>query len=321
MTLVLKQLYQRFNQVRGRRIFIVPTRFGFIYALFLILILLGAINYSNSLGHVLCFLLASLGLVAMLHTYRNLAKIELKHAHAEPVFYGQEINFSLIFDNPTSHNSYQIEVSSKQNIDRTYHPFKNFKGYSHPLLFSLFKAQQTNQFNYLLPAQQRGETTLGRLRIASVFPLGFYSTWTYFNNNYTALVYPKPEGILPLPKAAQQGQKFTSEHHKGLDDFTGFNRYRTGDPIHAIAWKSLAKDNVLRTKQFTSPQGGHLMFNWQDVIEIESIEARLSQLCTWVLQAESNGMTYGLTLPNTIIDFGHGDTHHHRCLSALALYE
>jgi len=321
MTLVLKQLYQRFNQVRGRRIFIVPTRFGFIYALFLILILLGAINYSNSLGHVLCFLLASLGLVAMLHTYRNLAKIELKHAHAEPVFNGQEINFNLIFDNPSIHNSYQIEVSRKQNRDRTRNPFKIFKGYVHPLIFSLFKAQQTNQFNYLLPAQKRGETALGRLRIASVFPLGLYSTWTYFNNNYTALVYPRPEGVLPLPKAAQQGQNLTSKHHKGLDDFSGFNRYRMGDPIHAIAWKSMAKDNVLRTKKFTSPQGGHLMLNWQDVIEVESIEARLSQLCSWVLQAESNGMTYGLTLPNTVINFGHGDTHYHRCLSALALYE
>jgi len=321
MTLVLKQLYQRFNQVRGRRIFIVPTRFGFVYALFLILILLGAINYSNSLGHVLCFLLGSLGLVAMLHTYRNLAQIELKHAHAQSVFNGQEINFNLVFDNPTPRYGYQIEVSSKQDKIRSWNPFKMFKGYEHPKLIKRLEPQQTTQLNYLLPTQRRGEYTLGQLRIASVFPLGLYSTWTYFKNNYTALVYPKPEGILPLPRTTQYGQDLTSKPQKGLDDFSGFNRYRTGDPIHAIAWKSLAKDNVLRTKQFTSPQGGHLMINWQDVAHIKSLEARLSQLCQWILQAESTNMVYGLTLPNTVINFGHGDMHRHRCLAALARYE
>jgi len=40
-----------------------------------------------------------------------------------------------------------------------------------------------------------------------------------------------------------------------------------------------------------------------------------------VLQAESSGMSYGLSLPNNIINFGHGEAHRHRCLTALALYE
>jgi hypothetical protein len=34
--------------------------------------LIGAINYNLSLGHALVFLLAGLGLVAMVHTFRNL---------------------------------------------------------------------------------------------------------------------------------------------------------------------------------------------------------------------------------------------------------
>ncbi|NOQ76231.1 MAG: DUF58 domain-containing protein [Methylococcaceae bacterium] len=318
---MLKQLYQRFQQVRGRRIFIVPTRFGFTFVLFLILILLGAINYSNSLGHVLCFLLGSLGLVAMLHTYRNIAKIELKHSHAKPVFCGQEITISMVFDNPTPRDSYQIEASSKQDKVRSWNPFKMFKGYEHPQLISQLKPQQTTQLNYVLPAQKRGQYQLGHIRIASEFPLGFYTTWSYFNSHCTALIYPKPEGILPLPSATQQGQNVTSKQTKGLDDFSGFNRYRTGDPIHAIAWKSMAKDNVLRTKQFTSPQGGHLMLDWQDVAQTSSLEARLSQLCLWVLKAESAGMTYGLTLPNTVINYGHGDSHQHHCLAALARYD
>ena len=51
-----------------RHLFIIPTGAGLLYALLLLVMLLGAINYDLSLGHALVFLLASLGLVAMIHT-------------------------------------------------------------------------------------------------------------------------------------------------------------------------------------------------------------------------------------------------------------
>ena len=51
-----------------RRIFILPTRGGVLYASVLAVMLIGAINYNLSLGHALVFLLAGLGLVAMVET-------------------------------------------------------------------------------------------------------------------------------------------------------------------------------------------------------------------------------------------------------------
>ncbi len=321
MTHTLSQIYQRLNQLRGRRVFIIPTRFGFVYAGFLLLILLGAINYSNSLGHILCFLLASLGLIAMLHTYRNLAKIELKQAYAEPTFCGQAINFTLVFDNPSNHDCYQIELASKQEKTPSWNPFKKMAGYQHHKISPKLKRQQISHIQIALPSLHRGKQALGRIRIASQFPLGLYHAWSYFNTQYTALVYPKPSGKLPLPVATGHGQQFNLHRQKGVDDFSGFNNYRSGDSIHSIAWKTVARDDVLRTKKFTSPQGGHLMMSWQDVAQLNDTETQLSQLCSWVLQAEANGTTYGLSLPNTTINYGHGEQHRHRCLIALALYE
>lgn len=321
MTLSLSQLYRRFNQLRGRRIFIVPTRFGFVYAGFLLLILLGAINYSSSLGHVLCFLLGSLGIVAMLHTYRNLAKIELNHAFSEPVFCEEMIDFTVLFDNQSHHDSYQLDFASKQVLTPTFNPFRLFKGYKHHYLMPMLKAQQTTTMSITLVSERRGRQPLGRIRIASQFPLGLYTTWSYFNSNASALVYPKPVGHLPLPTATDHGQQ--SNHHKqsGVDDFSGFDIYRTGDPIHAIAWKAVARDDVMRTKQFTSSQGGNVMLSWQDVAQLSDTEARLSQLCRWILHAEAAGMNYGLSLATTTINYGQGEQHRHRCLIALALYE
>lgn len=55
-----------------RKIFILPTRQGLIFALLVCAMVMAGINYQNSLVFALAFLLASLFMVAMLHTYRNL---------------------------------------------------------------------------------------------------------------------------------------------------------------------------------------------------------------------------------------------------------
>ena len=52
-----------------RRIFILPSRTGYFFALVLLLLLIASINYSLSLGYMLTFLLAGMGGVSMLHTF------------------------------------------------------------------------------------------------------------------------------------------------------------------------------------------------------------------------------------------------------------
>jgi len=54
-----------------RRVYIVPARLGWLFALTLLVLLLGSINYALSLGFALTFLLAGLGLVGMVHTART----------------------------------------------------------------------------------------------------------------------------------------------------------------------------------------------------------------------------------------------------------
>ena len=60
-----------------RRIFILPTRQGVLFAIVLLIMLIGSINYNNSLGYLLTFLLASLAVVSILHTYRNLLSLKI----------------------------------------------------------------------------------------------------------------------------------------------------------------------------------------------------------------------------------------------------
>src|SRR5918995_1052301 len=71
-----------------RRVYIVPTRLGFYFAATLIVLLIGSINYVLSLGFALTFLLAGLGLVGMVHTARNLARLAVSAGRAELVLAG-----------------------------------------------------------------------------------------------------------------------------------------------------------------------------------------------------------------------------------------
>jgi len=50
-------------------------------------------------------------------------------------------------------------------------------------------------------------------------------------------------------------------------------------------------------------------------------EARLSQLCRWVLQAERRGVQYALAMPRRLIEYGSGEVHRVACLEALARHE
>ncbi len=323
MIATLSQLFKKFNQLRGRRVFILPTRFGILYAAFIFLILLAAINYSNSLGHILCFLLASMGVLAMHYTYNNLAKIEFLSAQADPVFCGQNIQFKLLFDNQSNHDCYLIDVGSKQNSIKSWNPFKNLTGFnyqSHHLIKQL-TAQQQQRHIIAISSRKRGKQALGQIRIASRFPFGLFDTWTYFTSHDEAIVYPQAKGELPLPTSNVQGQYTIGEKKKGLDDFSGFNPYRAGDPIHAIAWKAAARDDVLRTKQFSSTLSGNILLSWQDTAQLNDSEDRLSQLCVWIIACEASGLSYALDLPTGFLDYDHGYNHKQQCLTALALYE
>ena len=63
------------------------------------LMLIGSINYNLSLGHALVFLLAGIGMVAMVHTFRNLVRLRLTPGRANPVFAGETAYFQIVLEN------------------------------------------------------------------------------------------------------------------------------------------------------------------------------------------------------------------------------
>jgi uncharacterized protein (DUF58 family) len=96
--------------------------------------------------------------------------------------------------------------------------------------------------------------------------------------------------------------------------------YRPGDAPKLIAWKALAREQGLLTKEFSAMASSELWLDWQEA-HGPDVEHRLSVLTHWVIQAERFGQSYGLRLPGATIPPARGEAHRTRCLEALALFQ
>ena len=296
-----------------QRVYILPTRQGLIFAVLLMTMLLGAVNYNNSMAYLLTFLLGSLVLVGILHTYRNLAGLIISGESARPVYAGDTAYFAIIFDN---HNAPQ-----RWALDIVLHP----RGKSRdqlPAQTVTTDIPENKRQQVLLPVltQKRGLLRLERVMISTRFPLGLFRAWSYLHLDSHCLVYPKPAGDWPLPPPSATEQQGQAGIKTGADDFIGFRHYHPGDSTRNIAWKALAREQPLLVKRFSGDSGYNLHLSWSALAYLQDTEDRLSQLCRWVITADHLCIDYGLEIPGVSIKPGAGDRHKQRCLEALAKY-
>lgn len=286
-----------------RRVYILPTRSGLFFAGLMLVMLLGAVNYNTSLGYAMTFLLASLNLIAMLHTYRNLLHLRVDVGHIAPVFCGDAMRVSVLLDNSPGPAHYAVTL--------------NFPG--HPETLTDIPARQWARPVLSFPTTRRGRHALPRFTLRTVFPLGLFQAWAHVQPDRHYLVYPAPDNSDELPRESRYHLNLSGDRGHGSDDFAGLRTYHPGDSLRHVNWKTLARGQGLYTKQFGGDRAEELWLDWETLPELDT-EARLSRLTRWVLDAEAAGFSYGLRLPGNAIPLGHGPAHQHQCLRALALF-
>ena len=300
-----------------KRIYIFLTRYGLIFGVNLIVMLIGAINYNNSLAYSLTFLLSGLFMVAMLHTYGNLRGLIISAANAEPVFAGQEAAFPLLFDNRLGKLRPAIDIQSQPKIKRRLR-----KKTAKAEIFSVnIPARTLFPFDLHVPAPTRGHLLPDRLVIRSTWPLGLFRCWAYLQIEHACVVYPEPQGTRTLPSMTRIDEEELSGKGIGSEDFIGFRQYQDGDSMRAIDWKAYARERGLIIKRFSGKGSKKILIDWQQTSDMAGTEKRLSQLCLWVLEAEKQQAQYALSLPGfSHLEFSNGEQHKHKCLQALAEY-
>lgn len=302
-TVLLKKSDRLPLSFHRRRVYILPTAYGFLFLFILFAMLLGSINYNNNLGFLLVFLLGSITLVSIIHTYRNLAGIELLSVSAKPVFSGKTTRFKFLFRAGATR---RCAIGVK--MDKEFTVFENLAA----------KSDETIVVN--IRVRFRGIFRPERTVVWSRYPLGLFRAWVVARPDVSCVVYPNPAAG-PLRVAGLQGGEDSGENpvQRGADDFFGLKQYQPGDPLSRISWKSLSKGLGVFTKDFSGAGGMSMMLDY-DTVNTNEVELKLSRLTDMVLKAHNMNAEYGLLLPGRTIAPGNGERHKHKCLEALAFH-
>lgn len=286
-----------------KRLYILPTSRGLGLALLVGISLIGAINYQLSLGFFFVFLLLGIAHSALLRTYAALLGLEINTRPAEAIFAGESAQFPLILTDNKGRARVGITLLSPEgSTTRCNVPAR-----------SEFRAALT------ISAAKRGRLTLPRSRIECRGPTGWFVAWSYLTLRSECLVYPSPEtNPPPLPFSARSGNGGL-QAGQGDDDFAGLRAYHPGDTPSRVAWRQVARSDVLLSKTFQSPLASEVFLDWDTLTGLDT-EARLSRLTAWILHAEAEGHRYALRIPGFARPLEHGSAHKAACLAALALF-
>jgi len=283
-----------------RRVYILPTAFGWFFLLLLLAMAVGALNYNNNPALLLALLLAGAANTSLFAAHLQLSGLQVVAIDAEPVAAGKPL---------------QLDVHVRAQPGRTRRGLR-VECLDASAVLSLDKDAGTTTLE--IPTRRRGRLHPGRLRISTTRPLGLARAWAWAWPERPLLVYPAPEaGGPPLPEGSGDGAQ--ARLHPAGDDVHHLRAWRRGDSRRAIAWKPSARHGTLLVREYEQPLGADLVLDWHDVRAL-AWEDRIRRLARWVDEAEREGRRWRLQLPGQpALGPARGAEHRHACLRALAL--
>ena len=285
------------------RLFVFPSLPGFVYLLLCLLVWLLGTNYDNNLALLLTYLLVSLFVVAILHTFNNLSGLTLTALGGQTAFAGEDV---------------ELEVLLSRNGKRRYENIQlGWSGGSLATVDVIDSAEQ--RVKLFVPTTKRGWFNPGRLLVVTHYPLGLIRVWTWLDLDIKALVYPAPVAAGAPPPALGQHGDGEQLHEAGAEDFSGLKDYQPGHSLRHVAWKQYARGRGLYLKEYADYLASGCWLDW-DALEGLPREERLSRLCHWVIEMAKTPDDYGLRLPGEEVAPAAGLDHKHRLLRALALF-
>lgn len=281
-----------------------PTIHTIGYLLVLAALWYAALSQANPTAYLLFFFWLSVGLVSLVHAWINVKGLGAAAIPGAHGFAGKSPLIPVRVSNPSINARYGISFSWRaglpERVDRV-----------EPASFS--EVQLTG------PALPRGSYSLEEIMARSEFPLGLVQFRTRLRLTGELDIYPEPNGIRELPATASLAESAATGKRREGDDFAGVRPYRPGDSQRHVDWRAVARGQPLLVKQFEGAIGGVVEFDL-DQTPGPDLEAKLSQLCLWITEAERTEVEYGLTLGATRLEPSCGQAHLHACLRALARY-
>lgn len=278
----------------AERVYIVPTRYGFLYGFVVIFLLALATFFNNSDCLLATAVLVTFGVVCMHQTNSNVGGLSIKEVDSQSGFANEAIPWRFKILNQGAADSFSINIFDDV-ID--------------------LHGKETSTENILLHAKQRGRFHLDEVKISSTYPLGLFYSWKWSEVNLNYYIYPAlgpPEIIL---------SNFTDRKSEleSRDDFIGHRNYIDGDSAHHVDWKAQARKQKLLVKLFESTNTNASILDWSRVPG-KDIEERLSVLTRAIHECYQTQTPFGLIMPELSVPVGVGVNHYVHCLKYLATF-
>lgn len=317
MAMLIKQLFRRrFQRWLSRRIpsqstitlnqgniFILPSKAGGYFIVFLLLLLVVAVNYQNTMAFAFVFFMTSVFVVSILHTYLNLSGLRIEMAKSNNAFMGESITIQLRFSSDFFRQHCGIYCHWEESLES----------------FSLVEKNGEYLAHFYLAASKRGRFLAPRLLLESYYPLGLLRAWTWLAPKVSAVVYPLPiENPWPMAVTSTNEEQGDSLIKTGGDEFYGFINYQLGHSLKRVYWPSFAKGQPLQTQHYVELNHRQLQLNWDALTG--SVEEKLSYLCYWVLELSNNNQTFSVILPTQQLGPDSGEAYRQSVLYALAIF-
>ena len=305
------------HTLNSRNIMIYPTRFGLAYLFFVVLVFLLGTNYQNNIILLFSYLLASLFITIMLHSFYNINQLNIRSTAIVQGYVGDTLFIPLTIASQKESFDINVEFADK-TIGNSKETVKQYQPGQHSIKLSY-------------KAVKRGLINLGRVTVYSEYSLGIFKTKTVLNFGHQALVFPQPKALISAQfyQSAQHGETIFEQNYnteaQGTEDFSELKSFVQGESRARIAWKQLAKGQGHFSKHYQTSQVQRQCLKLTEMPG-NDLEIKLRHLSFLIAELTAKNQGFSLDLScNTgqsalSIDYNSGVNHQQECLTALAMY-
>jgi len=279
--IILNQLQKRFShsfakiaRVGSER----PTKYIYLLIFIFIALFMQAYLHNYNIVYMALFFTFAFSISSYSFGRNNIRALSLKLLSFERVFANKEASYTFLLSSEKT-KVYDISCQSMEEIVHV----------------KTLSDTQPEMLHFRHRYEKRGQYGFDEVQCESGFPLPHQIFFKVFDINKRFVVYPEPKGE-SLEQYLAKSRALIGEQ----DDFEGIRSYEESDRLSQLYWPSLAKGDEMMSKHFLHTQEQHtLHFDFKACANND--EARLSQLCLWVLACEARQQHYTIAMPHKVL--------------------
>ena len=281
--IIQNQLQKRFSRSYARiarRGSERPTRYIYLLILIFIALFMQAYIHNYNIVYMALFFTFAFSVSSYFFGRKNIRSLRVELLSYQRVFAGQKSSYTLSLSSLSQRDIYDITCIGGDEKQHT----------------RLIRADTPVILTFTHAVPQRGDARFESVQCESGFPLPHQIFYKLFDIDREFVVYPEPKGE-SLDTFIAKSRTLYGEK----DDFEGTKAYESSDRFSQIYWPSLAKGDSLMSKVFSyTDETARLQFDFLTCGQEN--EARLSQLCLWVVACEQRSFPFSIAIDNKILD-------------------